>query len=70
MRTALRDKLAQLHVYDINLVRQARSYRFIKLKPVAQTFDDLVISLMIACAVKKVSGVARGFMGVTPGWNW
>ena len=47
-----------------------RDYRFIKFKPVAQTFDDLVIALMIACAVKKVEGVARGYQGAVPGWSW
>jgi hypothetical protein len=70
MHTALKDHLSQLRLWDINLVRQMRGYRYIKYKPVAQTFDDLAIALMIAVAVKKVSGVARGFQGNIPGWNW
>ncbi len=70
MRTVLRDVLPQLKLWDINLVRQMRGYRFIKMKPTAQTFDDMAISLMIACAVKKVEGGARGYMGSTPGYSW
>lgn len=70
MRTALRDRLPQLKLWDVNLVRQLRSYRFIKMKPTAQTFDDMAISLMIACAIKKVEGVARGYRGSVKGWDW
>jgi len=70
MRTTLRDKLPQLKIWDINLVRQLRGYRFIKMKPTAQTFDDLAIALMIACAVKRVEGGSRGYRGSVPGWSW
>lgn len=70
MRTSLRDRLPQLKIWDVNLIRQLRGYRFIKMKPTAQTFDDLAIALMIACAVKRVEGVARGYQGSVPGWSW
>jgi len=70
MMTKLKDYLPQLKLWDVNLVRQLRGYRYIKYKAVSQTFDDLVISLMIACAVKSVLGVARGYQGATKGWDW
>lgn len=70
MHTVLKDVLPRLKLWDINLVRQMRGYRYVKLKPVAQTFDDLVIALMIASVVKKVQGVARGYQGKVPGYNW
>lgn len=70
MHTSLRDALPLLKLWDMNLVRQMRSYRYIKMKPTAQTFDDMAIALMIACAVKKVIGGARGFQGAVPGWSW
>jgi hypothetical protein len=70
MRTSLRDRLPQLHIWDANLVRQLRGYRYIKMKPTAQTFDDLAIALMIACAVKKSEGGARGYQGTIPGYSW
>jgi hypothetical protein len=70
MRTALRDKLPSLRIWDINLIRQIRGYRFIKMKPTAQTFDDLAIALMIACAVKKVEGGSRGFQGKALDYSW
>ncbi len=70
MRRVLSDNLSQLKIWDINLVRQLRSYRFIKMKPTAQTFDDLAIALQIACAVKKIEGGARGYQGNIPGYSW
>lgn len=70
MRTVLKDRLGQLKIWDINLIRQLRGYRYIRLRPTAQTFNDLAISLMIGCAVKKVEGVARGYMGNVQGWSW
>ncbi len=69
MRTRLRDKLPQLKLWDVNLVRQLRSYRFIRMKPVAQSFDDLAIALQIAVAVRTVEGSSRGYMGHT-NWGW
>jgi hypothetical protein len=70
MMTKLKDSLPRLKLWDVNLVRQMRGYRYIKFKPTAQTFDDLVIALMIANAVKAVQGVARGYQGKVPSWNW
>ncbi len=70
MRTVLKDKLGGLKVWDTNLIRQMRGYRYIKLKAEPQTFDDLVIALMIACVVKKVEGGARGYQGAVAGYNW
>jgi len=70
MHTVLKDVLPRLKLWDINLVRQMRGYRYVKLKPVAQTFDDLVIALMIASVVKKVQGVARGYQGAVKDWSW
>ena len=70
MRTALRDKLSSLKVWDINLVRQLRGYRYIKMKPTAQTFDDMAMALQIACAVKKIEGGSRGYIGRIPGYSW
>lgn len=70
MRTSLRDILPQLKIWDANLVRQLRSYRFVKMKPTAQTFDDLAIALMIACATKRITGGAVGYRGKIPGYNW
>jgi len=70
MRTSFREVLPFIKLWDINLVRQLRSYRFIKAKPTAQTFDDLAIALQIACAVKKLGSGSQGFMGKVPGWSW
>ena len=70
MRTVLKDKLPFLKIWDVNLIRQLRGYRYIKMRPTAQTFDDMAIALMIACAVKKVVGTARGYIGATQGWSW
>jgi len=70
MMTKMKDTLPRLKLWDVNLVRQMRGYRYIKFKPAAQTFDDLVIALMIAVSVKAVEGVARGYQGKVPSWNW
>lgn len=74
LMTVTKEKLASLHIWDVNLIRQLRSYRYMKLKTKyreqAQTNDDLAIALMIACAVKKIQGQAGGFQGSVPGWNW
>ncbi len=69
MRTALRDRLPQLKIWDANLVRQLRSYRYIKMKPTAQSFDDLAIALMISCAVRNITGIAQGYRGSIPGYS-
>jgi len=70
MRTRTREKLSQVKIFDLNLVRQLRGYRYIRHRPTAQTFDDMAIALMIAIAVKSTEGSAKGFIGATPGWNW
>jgi hypothetical protein len=70
MMTTAKDHLAMCKIWDINLIRQLRSYRYIKYKATAQTFDDLAISYMIGVAVRKVVGVARGFQGASSGWSW
>jgi hypothetical protein len=57
-------------LWNINLVRQLRGYRFIKLKPTPQTFDDLAIAFLIAIAIRDVGGVAHGYQGNVPGWDW
>lgn len=75
MRAALRDSLPKLKTWDSNLVRQVRGYRFMKQKitkkliPTAQTFDDLAICLQIACAVRKIEGGSRGYIGKIPGYT-
>jgi len=70
MMTVTKDHLSQVSLWDINLVRQLRSYRYIKHRPTAQTFDDLAIAFMITCAVKKVSGGSRGYQGSSNNWGW
>ena len=54
----------------MNLVLQARGYRYIKFQPTPQTNDDLLISTMIALAVMQVHGTAKGYVGSVPGWSW
>lgn len=70
MRTVAKDKLPQLKIWNINLIRQLRGYRYIRFKPTAQSFDDLAIALMIACVVRKIEGGARGYRGKIPTWSW
>lgn len=74
MMTVTKEKLGTIKMWDVNLVRQLRSYRYVKMKTkyreTAQTFDDLAIALMIASTVRKVAGVARGYQGSVAGWNW
>jgi hypothetical protein len=74
LMTVTKEKLPYLKIWDINLIRQLRSYRYLKiktkLKEESQTFDDLAIALMIACCVKKIEGGSRGFQGAVSGWSW
>lgn len=75
MMTIAKELLGKVKIYDINLVRQLRSYRYIKLKSKyreqAQTYDDLAISFMLALAERKTSGgVSMGYRGAVPGWSW
>lgn len=74
MMTIAKENLAQVKMWDVNLIRQLRSYRYLKLKTKyreqAQTYDDLAMSFMLALAERKVGGTARGFQGEIPGWDW
>jgi len=69
MMTKMKDRIGIIKTWDINLVRQLRSYRYIKYKPTAQSFDDLAIALMITNAVKSIGGGAK-YMGAVPGYSW
>jgi len=74
LMTITRENLNQVKVWDSNLVRQLRSYQYIKLKTKyreqAQMHDDLSIAFMIAMTTRKVSGTARGFLGSYNTWSW
>jgi hypothetical protein len=74
MMSVTKEKLGQIKIWDTNLIRQLRSYRYIKMrtkfKETAQTYDDLAIAFMIAVTVRKVAGVSRGYRGSVPGWSW
>jgi len=74
LMTVTRENLGTIKVWDANLVRQLRSYQYIRLKTKyreqAQTYDDLSIAFMIAVTTRKTSGVARGYMGSYNTWNW
>ncbi|MGW8177287.1 MAG: hypothetical protein ACWGQW_00600 [bacterium] len=74
MMSIAKEKLGEVKMWDANLVRQLRSYRYIKLKKKyreeAQTFDDLAIAFMLAVAARKTVGTARGYQGKVPGWSW
>lgn len=70
MQTRLKEKLTALKIWDINLIRQLKGYRYIKYKPTAQTFNDLAVALMIAVAVRSLEGTARGYQGSYNTWNW
>ena len=74
MMSITRESLAKTKMWDVNLVRQLRSYRYMKIKTKyreqAQTFDDLAMAFMLAVTVRKVAGTARGFQGFVPSWNW
>ncbi len=69
MMTKMKDRIGIIKTWDINLVRQLRSYRYIKYKPTAQSFDDLAIAAMIVNAVKAIGGGAK-YMGAVPGYSW
>ena len=70
MFTKLKETLPKVNIRDINLVRQLRSYRFIKYRPTPQTYDDLAIALLIANAVKAFGGSSKGYQGNVPTWSW
>lgn len=74
LMTVTREKLGELKMWDSNLVRQLRSFRFIKLKQKyraeAQTHADLAMAFMIAVTTRKVSAVAHGYMGSCNAFSW
>jgi len=70
MMTKTKDMFPSLKVWDINLIRQLRSYRYIKHIPTAQSFNDMAIALMIAVAARAVSGGSYGYQGKIEGWSW
>ena len=74
LMTVTRENLAQLKTWDSNLVRQLKSYRYIKLKSKyreqAQTHDDLAMAFMIAVTTRKVSSVAHGYQGKVDIFGW
>lgn len=74
LMTVTKENLGTIKMWDVNLVRQLRSYRFIRLKTKyreqAQTFDDLAIAFMLAVTVRKTAGTARGYQGSSNNWGW
>jgi len=70
MMTKMKEKVGQVKIWDMNLIRQLRGYRYIKHLPTAQTYDDMAIALMIAIAVRSVEGTARGYRGAVTAWDW
>lgn len=74
MMTVTRENLGQVKIWDANLVRQLRSYQYMKMKnkyrEQAQTFDDLAVAFMIAVTTRKISGVARGYIGSYDIFPW
>jgi len=69
MMTKMKDRLGMVRTWDVNLVRQLRSYRYIKYKPTAQSFDDLAMALMIANAAASMNSGAK-FVGSYAGYSW
>ncbi len=74
LMTITKENIAQVKMWDVNLIRQLRSYRYIRLKTKyreqAQTYDDLAIAFMLAVTTRKVAGTARGYQGNVPGYGW
>jgi hypothetical protein len=70
MLTTLKDKLPNLRVWDANLIRQIKSYKYIRMQPTATIHDDLAIALMIALSVNNTAAVSCGYMGTTNNWGW
>ena len=68
--STLKEMLPRLKIWDVNIVRQARGYRYIRHKATPQSFDDLLIATMIAVAVRKLVGGSTGYRGKIPGWGW
>ena len=74
LMSVTKENLPKIKLWDSNLVRQLRSFRFVKLKTKyreqAQTFDDLALAFMIALTVRKSGAVAKGFQGSYNAWGW
>lgn len=74
LMTITRENLGQLKMWDSNLVRQLRSFRYVKLKrkyrEEAQTYNDLAMAFMIAVTTRKVSSTAHGYQGSYNNWGW
>jgi len=74
LMTVTRENLAQLKMWDSNLVRQLRGFRYIKLKSKyreeAQTDADLAMAFMIAVTIRKVVGTAQGYQGSSDIFGW
>ena len=74
MMTIARENLERAKIWNVNLVRQLRGYKYMRLKTKwreeAQTFDDLAMAFMIAMTVRRTAGTSRGYIGKVPGWNW
>lgn len=74
LMTVTRENLHAIKMWDTNLVRQLRGYRYIKLKKKyreePQTHDDLALAFMIAVTTRKVAGMAHGYQGSYNTWSW
>lgn len=74
LMTVTKENLTQLKMWDSNLVRQLRGFRYIRLKSKyreeAQTHADLAMAFMIAVTIRKVAGVAHGYQGSYNSWSW
>jgi len=70
MINSFKEMLPKFKTWDMNLVRQIRGYRFVRYIPTAQASDDLAMAAMMAVAVRKMLGTAKGYQGSVPGWNW
>ena len=70
MLTVAKEKLEQTRIWDVNLVRQLRSYKYIKMRTkyreTAQSYDDLAMALMMAMVIRKIGGVGKGYRGQIP----
>lgn len=74
LMSVTRENLPKIKMWDSNLVRQLRSYRYIKLKSKYReesgTFDDLAIAFMIAITTRKITGSAGGYQGSFNPYSW
>lgn len=74
LMTVTRENLATIKMWDSNLVRQLRGFRYVKLKSKyreePQTHADLALAFMIAVTTRKVAGFAHGYQGSYNNWSW